>query len=131
MARIQLNLNDEDMSLMEEFILELHAGDSEKTTSQKRNEVISYMLKALPRAHQLVLSHKAERDSLKSQVEQMSISHQQEVESLTAEAKYHEENWTLVKAQRDRLEQAVKSLRVAMHFLTDPKYYTEEKYLDI
>jgi len=131
MPRIQLTLSEQDMSLMEDFVLELHAGDIEKTTSQKRNEVISYMLKALPRAHQLVLSHKAERDSLKSQVDQMNEAHDQKIKELTEESRYHEGNWKLVKAQRDRLEEAVKSLRVAIHFLTEDKYYLEEKHLEI
>ena len=119
MPRIQINLRDEELAKLEEMSEQLHAGDTSKSSSEMRSGTVSYLIRAVAKAHETIVSNGKQIDSLRKQLENMAKAHTSERDELNEMVAGYDEDVKAARARVHYLTEALASTRKVLHYLTE------------
>ena len=116
MPRIQLQLEQEVFDTFEEISENLNKGDESITRAAKRTATLRYLVKA----HEVVIAHKKEIESLNLRLAQLESTYESQISKMAEGLEKKQLKVERISAELMTQQEISECFKSAIHYLTEP-----------
>tara|TARA_R110001592_G_scaffold72890_7_gene222748 strand:- start:10749 stop:11120 length:372 start_codon:yes stop_codon:yes gene_type:complete len=120
MSRIQVNLEKPSLARLDDIAGELTKGDDTLRQSRRREMAVEYLIEAVSKAHEVVISQKNQIHAANMRISDLSEGHKADTEAMEASLEKYKDKVSLLSYEGEKKSEALSCLRQAIHHLTEP-----------
>ena len=120
MPRIQIQLEQEVFDTFEEISENLNKGDESITRTAKRTATLRYLVEAVGKAHEVVIAHKKEIESLNLKLAQLESTYESQISKMAQGLEKKQLKVERISAELMTQQEISECFKSAIHYLTEP-----------